>query len=112
MVVTSLVGELPTPKRSAYSASKHALHGFFEALRAEEFDNGVRVTLVLPGFIRTQVSVNALTADGGAQGSMTDLHANGMHPVHCTPRLVQAEPPGTDHAILFCPARARLYFPC
>ena len=53
VVVTSLVGELPTPKRSAYSASKHALHGFFEALRAEEFDNGVRVTLVNPGMVRS-----------------------------------------------------------
>ena len=50
VVITSLVGELPTPLRSAYSASKHALHGFFESLRAEEYDNGLRVTLVMPGF--------------------------------------------------------------
>ena len=103
------MGELPTPKRSAYSASKHALHGFFEALRAEEFDNGVRVTLVLPGFIRTQVSVNALTADGSAQGRMDDLQANGMDPALCARRLVEAVQRGRDQVIIAGREGAGLY---
>lgn len=109
VVVTSLVGELPTPKRSAYSASKHALHGFFEALRAEEFDNGVRVTLVLPGFIRTQVSVNALTADGSAQGRMDELQANGMDAGLCARRLVEAVQRGRDQVIIAGREGAGLY---
>ncbi|WP_101676134.1 SDR family oxidoreductase [Alloalcanivorax mobilis] len=100
VVISSLVGELPTPKRSAYSASKHALHGFFEALRAEEHQAGVRVTMVLPGFVRTQVSVNALTGEGQAHGAMDDVQANGMDPAECARRLVEAVQRGRDQVII------------
>ena len=100
MVVTSLVGELPTPLRSAYSASKHALHGFFESLRAEEYDAGIRVTLVMPGFIRTQVSLNALTADGSAQGSMDEAQGAGIAPDECAKRMVKAVQQGRDQVII------------
>ena len=100
VVVTSLVGEIPTPKRSAYSASKHALHGFFEALRAEEYDNGVRVTLALPGFIRTRLSYNALVGDGREQGTLDDAQANGMDPALCARRLVEAVQRGRDQVII------------
>ena len=100
VVVTSLVGELPTPLRSAYSASKHALHGFFESLRAEEYDAGIRVTLVMPGFIRTQVSLNALTADGSAQGSMDEAQEAGIAPDECAKRMVKAVQQGRDQVII------------
>ncbi|MDX5478155.1 MAG: SDR family NAD(P)-dependent oxidoreductase, partial [Cyclobacteriaceae bacterium] len=60
-IVSSLVGKFGTPYRSAYAASKHALHGFFESLRAELYQNHISVTLICPGFIRTNVSINALT---------------------------------------------------
>lgn len=78
VVVSSLVGKFGTPLRSGYAGAKHALHGFFDSLRAEVADAGLAVTLVCPGFIRTQVSVNALTADGSALGEMNDAQANGM----------------------------------
>ncbi len=100
VVVTSLVGELPTPLRSAYSASKHALHGFFESLRAEEYDAGIRVTLVMPGFIRTNVSLNALTADGSAQGSMDEAQEAGIPPEECAERLGKAVQRGRDQVII------------
>ena len=100
VVVTSLVGELPTPLRSAYSASKHALHGFFESLRAEEYDAGIRLTLVMPGFIRTNVSLNALTADGSAQGSMDEAQEAGIPPEECAERLVKAVQRGRDQVII------------
>lgn len=100
VVITSLVGELPTPLRSAYSASKHALHGFFESLRAEEYDQGIRVTLVMPGFIRTQVSINALTADGSRQGTMDDAQQTAMAPEECAKRLVEAVQRGRDQVII------------
>ena len=90
VVISSLVGELPTPLRSAYCASKHALHGWFEALRAEEYDNGLRVLMVLPGFIRTQVSVNAITGDGGAHGLMDDYQKQGMPAEVCAERIIHA----------------------
>ena len=80
IVVTSLVGKFGTPLRSAYSASKHALHGFFDSLRAELGSKGIRVMMVCPGFIRTEISINALTGTGDRQGSMDEAQARGMDP--------------------------------
>lgn len=100
VVVTSLVGELPTPKRSAYSASKHALHGFFEALRAEEYNSGVRITLVMPGFINTRLTYHALLGDGSEQDSLDPAQANGMDPAECARRLVEAVQHGRDQVII------------
>lgn len=90
VVTSSLLGKLSIPTRSAYAASKHALHGFFDALRAEVADRGVRVTLACPGYVRTQVSVNALTADGTARGEMDAVHENGMAPDACARRIADA----------------------
>lgn len=80
VAVTSLVGKFGTPWRSAYAASKHAVHGFFESLRAEIAETGIQVSLICPGFIRTNVSVNALTGDGSALGTMDRAQAEGMDP--------------------------------
>jgi short-subunit dehydrogenase len=90
VVVSSLVGKIGTPMRSGYSAAKHALHGFFESLRAEVHDRGVRVTMVCPGFIKTEVSIHALTADGSEQGSMDRAQDRGMSPEVCARRVVRA----------------------
>jgi NADP-dependent 3-hydroxy acid dehydrogenase YdfG len=89
-VVTSLVGKFGTPLRSGYAASKHALHGYFDSLRAEVFDDGIRITLACPGFIRTQVSNNALTADGTAQGTMDDAQASGLPASDCARAIADA----------------------
>lgn len=78
VAVTSLVGKFGTPLRSGYSASKHALHGFYDSLRAEVSNQGVEVLLVCPGFIKTNVSINAFTADGSKQGTMDDAQEKGM----------------------------------
>lgn len=90
VVVSSLVGYVATPYRSAYSAAKHALHGFFEALRAELHDDGIRVTMVCPGYVRTRVSHNALTADGTPQGTLDRAQAQGMDPKDCARRIARA----------------------
>lgn len=100
VVVSSLVGHIGTPLRSGYAAAKHALHGFFDSLRAEVHDRGVRVTLVCPGFIRTQVSVNALTADGTAQGTMDRAQAEGMSPEACARQIVRALDRGKDEVLI------------
>ena len=78
IVTTSVVGMVATPLRSSYAASKHALHGFFDSLRAEVFLNNIKVTLLCPGFVQTQVSVNALTGDGTPQNKMDTATANGL----------------------------------
>ncbi|THU41959.1 SDR family NAD(P)-dependent oxidoreductase [Niastella caeni] len=63
-VISSVMGKIGTPMRSAYSAAKHALHGFFDCLRAEVWKDNINVTIITPGYIRTQVSLNAVTASG------------------------------------------------
>lgn len=80
VAVSSLVGKFGTPWRSAYSASKHALHGFFDSLRAELAGDGIAVTILCPGFIRTNVANNALTGDGSPLGSMDRAQDEGMPP--------------------------------
>jgi short-subunit dehydrogenase len=64
VAVSSVMGKIGTPLRSAYAAAKHALHGFFDCLRAEVWQEGIHVTIIMPGYIRTQVSMNAVTASG------------------------------------------------
>ncbi len=87
VVVSSMVGKFATPLRSGYSASKHALHGFFDALRAENNDDGIKVTMVCPGFIKTNVSVNALVGTGEKQGTMDDAQANGISAETCARKM-------------------------
>jgi short-subunit dehydrogenase len=71
-VTSSIVGKFGFPYRSAYSASKHALHGFFESLRAENKKNKISVSIIIPGRIKTNISVNALEKDGTAHGKMDE----------------------------------------
>ena len=89
-VVTSLTGIIPSPYRSGYAASKHALHGFFDSLRAELEDSGISVSLLAPGFVKTQVSVNALGPNGEAIGIMDQAQANGISAEQCAKKIINA----------------------
>ncbi|MCB0560136.1 MAG: SDR family oxidoreductase [Lewinellaceae bacterium] len=80
VVISSVMGKIGTPRRSAYAASKHALHGYFDSLRAEIHEQGVKVTLICPGYVHTNVTINALTADGSANKKMAEATRNGMDP--------------------------------
>ena len=82
-VVTSVMGLFSAPLRSGYAGAKHAMHGWFEALRAEHHDDGIRVTMVSPGYVRTAISLNALTGDGTPQGTMDNATHNGISPERC-----------------------------
>ncbi|MBN2745933.1 MAG: SDR family oxidoreductase [Bacteroidales bacterium] len=77
-VTSSVVGKFGFPLRSAYAASKHALHGFYESLRAENFEQNIRVTMIIPGRINTDISVNAMTAEGKKHGILDPGQATGM----------------------------------
>lgn len=91
VIISSLVGKFGTANRSAYAASKHALHGFFDSLRAEVHDDGLRVTLVCPGFVKTSVAHNALTADGSAlQENVDAVKEVGMPPAKCARKIARA----------------------
>ena len=63
-VVTSVMGKFGSPYRSGYCGAKHALHGFFDVLRMEHEKDNVDVTLICPGFVQTNVTINALTGTG------------------------------------------------
>jgi dehydrogenase/reductase SDR family member 7B len=90
VTTTSIVGKIGTPLRSSYAASKHALHGFFDSLRAEVHKDQISVTLVCPGFVSTNISLNALTGDGTPQQKMDTATQNGMHPTHFAKLMVKA----------------------
>jgi NADP-dependent 3-hydroxy acid dehydrogenase YdfG len=78
VVTSSVAGKLGTKQRSGYCASKHALHGFFDALRAETYDAGLRITLVCPGYIQTPISLHALGPNGQVHGKMDQNQEKGM----------------------------------
>ena len=88
--ISSVVGYVGTPLRSTYSASKHALHGYFDSLRAELAKDGISVTIVCPGYVRTNVSRNALTGNGAPLGTMDETHKGAMLPEECARRIVDA----------------------
>lgn len=90
VVISSVMGKFGTPDRSAYAASKHALHGFFDSLRAEHAGDGIIVTLVCPGYIRTAISINALAGDGSPFGRMDKATAAGLAPAVCASAIIKA----------------------
>jgi dehydrogenase/reductase SDR family protein 7B len=90
VAISSAVGKFGSPWRSGYSASKHALHGFFDALRAECYEDGLKVLIVCPGFIQTNVSVNALTGDGKALGQMDAATAAGLTAPEAARQIIHA----------------------
>lgn len=96
VTITSLTGKIGTPLRSAYAASKHALHGFFDSLRAELGETPIRVTLVCPGYVRTNVSINALKGDGSQQKTMDEATDKGMLPEVLAQKILRAIEQGRE----------------
>jgi len=88
VAISSLVGKFGTPLRSGYAAAKHALHGFFDSLRAEVSRYGIKVLLVCPGYIRTDVSLHALRGDGSAHAQMDSGQARGMPAEICAAEIL------------------------
>jgi len=89
-VTSSVVGKLGFPLRSAYAASKHALHGFFESMRIELVKDNVGVTLICPGRIHTPISQSALNGDGSTWGKVDEGQATGMPVEVCAAKMVRA----------------------
>lgn len=79
-VVSSVAGKIGAPQRTGYCAAKHALQGFFDALRAESAQDGIHVSLITPGFIRTNIARNALLGDGSVRGQSDRDIEGGMDP--------------------------------
>lgn len=90
LVISSIAGKFGFHLRSAYSASKHALFGYYESLVMEESDYNLKVTVACPGKINTPISTNAVTAEGQAHGQMDHNQATGMSVEDCVKQLLRA----------------------
>lgn len=90
IVISSVAGKIGTIMRSGYNAAKHALHGFYDSLRAEGYKNNIKVTTVCPGYIRTNISVNALNEAGSKFGKMDANQANGIPAEECARQILNA----------------------
>lgn len=90
VVISSLSGKFGFFLRSAYAASKHALHGFYESLLLEEENNGIHVTIACPGKINTNISLNAINNKGEKHGEMDHNQATGMSVQDCVSILLNA----------------------
>ncbi|XP_014277322.1 dehydrogenase/reductase SDR family protein 7-like [Halyomorpha halys] len=77
VAISSVQGRIAIPHRSAYSASKHALQAFMDCLRAEVSKDGINVTVINPGYIKTNLSVNAITGSGNKYGVMDETTSSG-----------------------------------
>lgn len=77
-IITSIAGKFGQAGLSSYSASKHALYGFYDSFRLELKKDNVSVLLVSPGFINTNVTLNAITGDGSTFNKNSPAQENGM----------------------------------
>jgi len=90
IVISSIAGKFGFFLRSAYSAAKHALHGFYESLRLETEQYGIRVLIVCPGKIKTNISINAVTEDGNKHNKMDESHIEAMSAEICVNKIIEA----------------------
>lgn len=95
-VVSSVMGFLGTPGRSTYAAAKHALHGYFDSLRAEVWRHGIKVTLVCPGYVKTAVSDNAVGPRGEKHGRTDGTHTRGIAPEKCAAAILRGVARGRE----------------
>lgn len=89
VAISSIAGKFGFFLRSAYSASKHAIQGFYESLALEEEENGLNVTIAYPGKINTNISMNALNEKGEKHGVMDHNQATGMSVEDCVAALLK-----------------------
>ena len=94
-ITSSVAGKVGAPQRTAYCAAKHAVMGFYDALRTEVSKHGVEVTTITPGFIKTNISVAALKGDGSEFGTVDDDIAGGMDVTRCAEVIMNGFRKGT-----------------
>jgi dehydrogenase/reductase SDR family protein 7B len=100
VVTSSIMGKIYSPLRSTYTAAKHALHGFFDSLRAEVAADNILVTIVCPTGVKTGISLNAVTGEGKRYGKMDDLMSRGLTADECADRIVKAVAAGKEEVII------------
>jgi len=100
VVLGSVAGLMGFTKRTGYSASKHALKGFYETLQVEHTIPGLNVTIVSPGRINTPISLSALTGDGSTHNQMDKGQLNGLDVLKCAKKIIQAIEQKKKHILI------------
>jgi dehydrogenase/reductase SDR family protein 7B len=90
VITSSVMGKIGTPMRSAYAAAKHALHGFFDCLRAEAAADNIKVTILTPGYIRTNISLFAVTSTGHGLAKHYENVDNGLPADRAAKQILKA----------------------
>nr|CAI5834340.1 unnamed protein product [Callosobruchus analis] len=98
--VSSVQGLFALPERSAYSASKHAIQAFADCLRAESSSYNISVTVVSPGYVKTNLSINALTGSGTSHGQMDEATEKGYKPEYVAEKIVRAVVEKTNEIVV------------
>lgn len=115
VTISSVAGKVGGQSMSGYSASKHAVIGYMDCLRAEESSNGLHVLTICPGFVQTQISVNAMVADGSQFGRVAGSIKHGVTVEHCAQKIVKAIENDKDEVVIgkglsyWAPTIARLF---
>jgi dehydrogenase/reductase SDR family protein 7B len=89
LATSSISGRFGFPLRSAYSASKQALHGFIETLYLENKKFNIRASVIIPGRVRTSISFHALDAQGKEHGKLDDGQAKGVTPKRAAEKIIR-----------------------
>lgn len=100
LFISSIAGKVGVPMRTAYCAAKFGLAGYADALRGELSQTGVQVHVIYPGSIATDVSRNALTADGSKRGRSDGVIDNGIAPAEAAKRMIDAVEAGEREIIV------------
>ncbi|MCJ8162372.1 SDR family NAD(P)-dependent oxidoreductase [Acinetobacter zhairhuonensis] len=98
--VSSIAGLVGVQYRASYSAAKGAIHMWANSLRAEVADQGIDVSVVFPGFVKTNVSINALNGAGQAQGFDNEVTANGLEADEFAQETVKALMKGDEYIVV------------
>ncbi|MFX6799740.1 SDR family NAD(P)-dependent oxidoreductase, partial [Acinetobacter baumannii] len=98
--VSSVAGLLGTQYRASYSAAKAAIHMWANSLRAEVADQGVEVSVIFPGFVKTNVSFNALNGAGQPQGHQDEAIENGLEADVFAEQSVKALMQGQEYIVV------------
>jgi dehydrogenase/reductase SDR family member 7B len=100
IAISSIAGIVGVPMRTAYSAAKHGVFGYFDALRSETAHLGIEILVVAPGSIKTNVSRNALLADGSRRGESDPAIENGLPPEQLAAAILTAIADGERELII------------
>lgn len=90
VALSGVLGKFGAPRRSTYAAAKHAMHGWFESLREETLGTGLEITMLVPGWVRTEISEQALEADGTRHGRRDAGQEKGISARECAERAMPA----------------------